>query len=166
MFDIYTHQIKYTVAISPHYKRRNKIWTKKRFTFLWKFERLLEKCKGTRYLFRDGYQSCTFKYKGCYSYLFEVQSPRSSKQVNCRCVWRIGYTQASHLNRINTLQDPPPSLKYKGTGSPPENSIEVEPCVKENNPIIIPIPRFSREKNYSLRKQLITCDSRQPMYEK
>lgn len=29
---------------------------------------------------------------------------------------------------------------HKGTGSPPENSIEVEPCVKENNPIIIPIP--------------------------
>lgn len=30
--------------------------------------------------------------------------------------------------------------------SPPENSIEVEPCVKENNPIIIPIPRFSKKK--------------------
>lgn len=54
---------------------------------------------------------------------------------------------------------------HKGTGSPPENSIEVEPCVKENNPIIIPIPRFSKKK-YSLRKQLITCDSRQSMYEK
>lgn len=35
---------------------------------------------------------------------------------------------------------------HKGTGSPPENSIEVEPCVKENNPIIIPIPRFSKKK--------------------
>lgn len=50
------------------------------------------------------------------------------------------FEQDQHPTRSAT------KFEYKGTGSPPGNSIEVEPCIKENNPIIIPIPRFSKKK--------------------
>lgn len=51
MFDTYTHQIKYSDAISTHWKCRNKMKERHPFTFfgfVWRFN---VKCTGTEIIF-------------------------------------------------------------------------------------------------------------------